>query len=590
MLPALFPAVPAIAANQNRITANITNSSRAELGDSVQPRARIAADQGPAPNEMKLTGLSLRFSMTDVQSAALDQLLADQQNPASPHYHQWLTPAEFGAQFGLSQADIAKVTAWLTAQGFTVTGVANSGTFVTFDGTVAQADAAFGTSIHNLLSNNEQHFANVTNATVPVALANVVGGITGLHNFRPHARLGMVAHPRFTSSVSGSHYVAPGDFYAIYDMEPLLSGGFNGAGIGTGANCHSVGGVTCGDIAVLGQVDLYNNGTSDVLAFRQAAGLSTSNLPVTVHEGGDPGQAQTCTNCFPDVNDLQEASLDVEWAGAMAPGASILFVNGPDVMINAMTQAIDLNLAPIITTSYGGCETAWGSTELNSYNQLFKQAAAQGQTVLSSSGDSGATDCDAAAPAMEGLAVDFPASSPYVTAMGGSMFNEGSATGATTYWLGTDTTTFSAGSAVPAADISARGYIPEAVWNEDSSSTGLSSTGGGVSAFFSKPAWQAETGVPGMTTTVPADSSRDLPDLSLNAAAGHDAMLFCVQNSCVSGFRASVGGGLTVAGGTSFDSQAFGGMLALIEQKVGPALPNGPRLGMVNPVLYALGN
>ncbi len=581
-------AIPAMCAAQSRIHADVTSGTRAEIADSVHPRARTATDLGATADDTKLS-MSLRFSMTDAQSAALDQLLADQQNPASPRYHQWLTPAQFGAQFGLSDADIATVTAWLGAQGFTVTGVGNGRTFVTFDGDVAQANAAFGTSIHNVLSRGEQHYANLTNITLPGALASVVGSATGLSNFRPHAHLGTVSHPQFTSSVSGTHYVAPGDFYAIYDMEPLLTAGYTGAGIGTGSNCHSTGSPsTCGDIAVLGQVDLYNNSTSDVLAFRSAAGLSTTNLPTTVLAGADPGQARACNGCYPSVDDLDESSIDVEWSGAMAPAASILFVTGTDVMANSMTTAIDNNLAPIITTSYGGCETGWGSTELNSYNQLFRQAASQGQTIVTSSGDSGATDCDTGTLAVEGLTADFPASSPYVTAMGGSMFNEGSTTGVTPYWLSPDTT-FTAGSAVPAADVSAKGYIPEAVWNEDSTA-GSGAGGGGVSAFFAKPAWQVETGASGMTTTVPADSSRDEPDLALNAASEHDGMLFCVQGSCVVGFRATSGGGLTVAGGTSFDSQAFGGMLADIEQKVGPTVNNGPRLGVVNPTLYALGN
>ncbi|HXE07519.1 MAG TPA: protease pro-enzyme activation domain-containing protein [Acidobacteriaceae bacterium] len=580
----------AFAANQNRISGNIIPGNRAAISNSVQPHVRVSSDLGPTPGETKLTGMSLRFSMTDTESAALDQLLADQQNPASPRYHQWLTPAEFGAQFGLSQADITKVTDWLTAQGFTVTGVANGGTYVTFDGTVAQAETAFGTSIHNVTWNGENHFANVSNATVPAALAGVVGGIEGLHNFhvRPHVRA--IAHPQFTSSVSGSHYLAPGDVYAMYDVEPLLTNGFTGGGIGTGANCHSVGGAVCGDIAVVGQVDLANNGTADVLAFRTAAGLSTTSLPTVVHANGvDPGQAQTCNGCFPNSGDLQESSLDVEWSGAMAPGASILFVNarcalpGSGCGSDAMSWAIDNNLAPIITSSYGNCEAAWGTADIIAGNTLFKQAAAQGQTIIASAGDAGSTDCDAGISAIEGLTVDFPASSPYVLAMGGTMLNEGSATGGTTYWLGTDTT-FSAGSTVPNADVSAKSYIPEAAWDEDSAGSTFSATGGGVSAFFSKPAWQVETGAAGMTTSVPPDSSRDVPDISLDAAAVHDPLLFCYSGSCAVGFRQSAGGTVTVAGGTSFDSQMFGGMLALVEQKI------GSRIGLANPTLYAMGN
>jgi subtilase family serine protease len=569
---ALGAAAPrASAAVANRVTTPISGSPAVEIPNSVHPKVRLATDLGPTPADTRLVGMTIRFNMTLPQQAALDQLLADQQNPASPRYHQWLGPTEFGAQFGLSSSDLAKVTEWLTSQGFTVTGVANGGTFITFDGTVAEAEAAFSTSIHNLSLNGESHFANVSNPSLPAAFAGVVSGITGLHNFRikPHVQM---FKPDFTSSISGGHFLAPGDIYTIYDVNPVLTAGITGAGIGTGANCHSVpAGTTCGDIAVTGQVDINS---ADVLSFRSASGLSTTNLPTTVHEGGDPGSPScTTNNCSPNDNDLAESSLDVEWSGAMATGATILFVNGPDIFFNSMTQAIDQNLAPIVTTSYGECEAGWGASELNVLNQLFKQANAQGQTVMSAAGDSGATDCDAGTSAIEGLTVDFPASSPYVTGVGGTMFNEGTASGATTYWSAVNGTT--GGSATQ--------YIPEAVWNEDSAGFSFSAGGGGVSAFFPRPAWQVETGPAGLTTTVPPDASRDVPDLSLDAAASHDPFLYCYLSSCINGYR-QANSNLTVAGGTSFDSQIFGGMLALIEQKT------GSRTGNANQTLYALGN
>jgi subtilase family serine protease len=561
----------ASAAVQNRITSTISDESRKEVPDSVNPRVSRATDLGPAAADTRLQGMTLRLSMTAEQQAALNQLLIDLQNPSSTRYHQWLTPDQYAAQFGVSDADMGKVTRWLTSQGFTITGVAGGDT-VTFDGTVSQVQAAFGTSIHNLDYKGEVHFANMTNPVVPTAMANVVGGITGLHNFRFKPRYhATVVTPQYTSSISGSHFLAPGDLYTIYDMNSLLNGGINGAGIGTGANCHSVAGATCGDIAVVGQVDIV---ASDVTAFRTASGLSSTNLPITVHEGGDPGSPTCSTNsCSPNNSDLAEASIDVQWSGAMAPSATILFVNGPDVIFNSLTQAIKQNLAPIITVSYGACEAAWGVTDLNMINQTLMQANAQGQTVLSATGDVGAADCDAGTTAVEGLSVDFPASSPYVTAMGGTMFNDGSATGATTDWSTTNGTTGG----------SANSYIPETVWNEDTTGSTFSAGGGGVSAFFTKPAWQVETGAAGMTTLVPADSSRDIPDISLDAAAGHDQYLYCQSGSCVTGYRRA-DTTLTTAGGTSFDSQIFGGMLALIEQKI------GGRVGNANVVLYALGN
>jgi subtilase family serine protease len=548
----------ASAAVQNRITAEISARSTAPISGSVHPKVKLATDLGFAPGNQKLQSMSLRFSMSQAQTAALDQLLIDQQNPSSPRYHQWLTPAQYGAQFGLSSADIAKVTAWLTSQGFTVTGVANGGTFVTFDGTVAQAQTAFATSIHTLSLNGETHFANVTEASVPAAFAGVVMSITGLHDFRlkPRIQKANALHPQFTQASSGIHYMAPGDFYKIYNETSALTNSINGTGV---------------TIAVMGQVDIS---LSDVAAFRSAAGLSATSVPTVIHEGTDPGGPLTCIEdeCTPSDNDLAESSLDVEWSGAVAPGASILFVNGVDVFTNATTQAVDNNLAPIITVSYGNCEPAWGTTELNALNLLFKQANAQGQTIVGPTGDSGSTDCDDTT-ATNGLAVDFPASSPYVTAMGGTQFNDGDTTGTTTYW-GSENT-FTAGAAVPSATYSASMYIPEAIWN-DAAFNAFGGGGGGPSAFFTKPYWQVGTGVP-------ADASRDVPDLALNASDAHDPYLYCALNSCATGFSGTIANG-AVAGGTSFATPTFAGILGLIEQQA------ASRLGNVNPTLYALGN
>lgn len=551
-----FLAVSSISAAvvKNRITTPAAASSPTEIANSIQPRVARGVDLGPTAANTKLQGMSIRFSMTAEQQVALDQLLADLQNPSSPRYHQWLTPQQFAAQFGPSSDDIAKVKTWLTSQGFTVTGVANGGQFITFDGTVAQADAAFGTSIHNISYKGETHYANISDVQIPSAFSGVVANVTGLHNFRPrpHAHT-TVANPRFTSSISGNHYIAPGDMYTIYNSSPLLTNSITGTGV---------------TIAVTGQVDIY---PADVAAFRTASGLGAINL-TTVHEGGDPGIAASCsastssTCTSPNQDDLAESSIDVEWSSAMAPTATILFVNGPDIMFNAMTQAIDQNLAPIITTSYGACEQAWGVNDLNTLNALFKQANAQGQTILAASGDVGATDCDAGPSAQEGLAVDFPSSSPYVTSMGGTQYYND-----TSYWNTNSTSTVAnAGSALS--------YIPETIWNDGT--TSFAGGGGGASAYFAKPAWQTGTGVP-------ADGARDVPDLALNASDSYDQFLYCVNvalgNSCTSGFRLT-NNNLTTAGGTSFDSQLFGGMLALLEQKI------GSRIGNANPMIYALAN
>ena len=546
------------AAVQDRITGAVNGGSRVTVSGTVGGRAKHSSDLGSAPANQKLSSLALSFSMTPAQQASLTQLLAAQQTPGSPSYHQWLTPEQFASQFGLSSGDLAKVSSWLTSQGFSVTSMARTGTFITFTGTVAQAQQAFGTTIHSLSYQGEQHISNLTDPTLPSAIAGVVMDVKGLNDFKlkAHSRARPVAidasQPLYTQTINGttSHYIAPADFYTIYDVNPLTTAStpINGAGI---------------TVAVMGQTDIV---LANVAAFRSAAGLPVNAptlklIPTSADPGVSPG-------------DVDEAHIDVEWSGAAAQGATILYVYSTDVF-NSLTYAIDNKLAPIMSISYGACEAGWGTSALASNNLLFQAANAEGITLISAAGDDGATDCDTAGLATEGLSVDFPGSSPYFISAGGTMFSGDVSTPAS-YWSSTNGTT--GGSAL--------GYIPEQPWNETTASGGLTAGGaggGGTSAFFSKPAWQTGTGVP-------SDTSRDVPDISLNAAAIHDGYLVCTSGSsstdlpCSSGFLTS-SGQPNVFGGTSFVAPSFAGILALVEQKLG-----GTSLGNVGPVLYGLAN
>ena len=547
-----FPSI-AQATVQNRVVSAVNSGSRVALPGTVSGHAKHSVDLGVVPGDRKLDSLSVRFSMTPAQQADLNQLLADQLNPASPNYHQWLTSEQFGARFGLSSSDLAKVSAWLTSQGFTITSVAKSSTFITFNGTVAQVQQAFGTTIHNVSLNGEQHITNLTEPTVPSAIANVVLAVTGLNDFRlkPRSRARNVnadsLQPGFTSTVSGvtSHYIAPGDLYTIYSYPPASSN-INGAGV---------------TIAVMGQTQIR---TTDVAAFQAAAGLPAKTPILTlVPTSNNPGIV---------AGDIDEGQIDVEWTGASAPGANVNFVYSTDVISGSLTYAVDASptIAPIITISYGGCESGFGASFVNTVNQLLQMANAKGITVMSSSGDDGATDCDTSGVASEGLNVDFPSSSPYVTSAGGTQFSA-DVNNASTYWNSSNASNNS----------SAKSYIPEVPWNETTASGGLDAGGaggGGASGFFSKPAWQVGAGVPN-------DSSRDIPDVSLNAAAMHDGYVVCSQGSCTNGFLSS-NGQPDVFGGTSFVAPSLAGILAMVEQHLGTT----GGLGNIGPILYGLAN
>lgn len=542
-----------------------TSGSRATVQGTVMARAKRAVDQGGASTDRKLSSLSLRFNMTAAQQADLAQLQVAQTTPGSSSYHQWLTPEQFGARFGMSANDIAKVSAWLTSQGFTVTATARSSTFIQFSGTVGQVEQAFGTTIHSVTENGVPHLTNLSDPTLPAALASVVSTVTGLNDFHPHPH----SKPRYTQTINGttSYYISPSDLYTIYDFTPLQTGStvINGTGV---------------TIAVMGQTDLTTANTlpdANITAFRTAAGLPAIHMTQQLAGFTDPGLS---------ASDVDEAHIDLEWSGAAAPGATIKYVYGVDIFANSLTYAIDQAVAPIVTISYGECESDFGTTDANvgppsltSYNQLLAQANVQGMTVMASAGDSGAADCDTDGLASEGLNVDFPGSSPFVTAAGGTMFS-GDTSSPANYWNSSNST--SGGSALK--------YIPETVWNETTTSTGLTAGGaggGGASAFFSKPSWQTGTGVP-------SDSSRDVPDISLNAAANHDGYMVCTNGSgeegdgpCSSGFLMA-NGTPNVFGGTSFVAPITAGVLALVEQKLGVGGSAAAGLGNINPTLYGL--
>jgi subtilase family serine protease len=576
VIPVLLTLVSTLtyAVQPDRISAPLDSTAAITLHGNVHGLARPEFDLGRTDGSKLLSGVSLVFKPSGSQQKALDKLLADQQNPASPSYHQWLTPAQFANRFGMTRNDIQKVVGWLQSQGFTVIHVANSRNQVFFEGTVAQIESTFHTEMHDYLVDGEVHFANATDPSVPSALADSALAIQDLHNFQPKARV----HPHFTSHVTGSHFIAPGDFATIYDVQGLYS-----TVDGTGQK-----------IAITSQ---SNINLTDVANFRSAAGLS-ANVPTVTPVPGT-GTTMTCPG------DEGESDLDVEFSGGVAKNGSItLYVAGIGTgttcnnrtkgAFDSLTFIIDNKLAPIISNSYGNCEAAFGSANASAMRTQVQQANTQGQTIISASGDSGAADCDfQVKSATQGLAVDMPAAIPEVTGAGGTEFNQlvdpaGTVSGtppntnaaATTYWSGTTGFTD--------ALSSARSYIPEVAWNDtafDLAHGGfISASGGGASIFFGKPSWQTGTGVPN-------DNKRDVPDLSVSASADHDGYLFCSEDgpngtkvsTCTSGFR-DAKGNLAVVGGTSAAAPTLSGVIALLNQFLGNTPPTG--LGNINPNLY----
>ncbi len=519
----------------SRIRASLENGRTVKVSGNVSPRVASAVDAGEAA-ALQLPRITIHFGMTEAQQLDLESLLRAQQDPANPQYHQWLTPEQIADRFGLSQGDLTQIALWLSRKGFTDVKPARSRMFITMAGTAANVSAAFGTRIHTYRVGGETHYANVTDPEVPEALEGIVAGFRGLNDFRlkPH---GIRAHaanrPRFTSSISGNHFLAPGDFAVIYDVQRLYDSGTNGSGQ---------------KLAVVGQTDIQ---LSDIEAFQSASGLPIKD-PQVVLDGMDPGSSP---------GDEVESDLDLEWSGAVARGATIIFVNSMDVFTSA-TYAIDQNLAPVLSISYGLCESENPPATITAMNTVFQQGNAQGITIVAASGDTGAADCDEkeASSAGLGLAVDFPASSPYVIGAGGTEFNENGVK----FWRPNDI----------ANGDSALSYIPELAWNDTYLDGGLSASGGGASILFSKPYWQQGPGVP-------SDGVRDVPDVALSASADHDGYLLCSGGSCTNGFR-DFYNDLDIVGGTSAAAPAFAGMVALVNQKTQSSQGN------FNAALYTL--
>jgi len=553
------------------------NSAMTRLKGSLHPLAQPQFDTGRMPADTKLNGISIVFNRTAAQQAALNALIAEQQNPASPLYHQWLTPDQFAARFGMAPSDLEKVQNWLEQQGFSVDSISRSRNVIRFSGTVRQVEAAFETQMHTYNIKGVPHFAPSTELSVPSGIAPTVLAIRNLNDFRPKAqviyRKNIRPRPGFTSGQTGDVFFAPGDIATAYNIKPVYSAGYTGSGQ---------------KIAIVGQSAVE---ISDIENFQNAAGLTVKDPTLVLMP--NTGTSESFQG------DESESDLDLEWSGAIATGADIYFVytgsNTNYGAFDAIQYAVDQDIAPIISSSYGECEAFLDGSTLES---TFQQATSQGQTVMAASGDDGSTDCYISDSTTSGnppqsqqqaLAVDYPASSPYVTGMGGTEVSQ-----ANSDYLSSGTAYWEASSNGNDVISSALQYLPEVAWNDDTQNCGqdncLAASGGGPSALFTKPSWQ--TGVPG----IPADGKRDVPDLALYASAGFPGYLYCTsdtsawdtqdgqQASCNSGFRDSATGVLTVAGGTSFAAPIFSGIVALINQKANYASGQG----LINPTLYKL--
>jgi subtilase family serine protease len=556
------------------ITEALDESRLTVLKGNTHPLARREFDLGTAPASLPMERMLLVLKRSDEQEGALRKLLDDQQDKNSPHYHKWVTPEQFGAQFGPTDADLQMVTSWLQSHGFQV-GSTKGRTVLEFSGSASGVQEAFRTNIHKYIVKGEQHWANANDPSIPAALAPAVKGVLTLHNFVKKPALHFSAQPVAAKLVQmpgrgkpqvtfppqngqpAINALAPEDYAVIYSIKPLYDLGTIGMG---------------STIAVIGRRNLFGGG-QDVSDFYNNVGMGNgfhSAAFSVVVNGADPGDL--------GGGEEAEATLDSTWSGALAPGASVSLVvsattDTTDGVDLSEAYIVENNLADIMTESFSACESFATDTQLAGASALAEQAAAQGITYFVSSGDDGAEACDDpnAPPVTHPIAVNYLASTAFNVAVGGTTFNENG--NPSKYWLST-----------PPVSDTAISYIPENAWNESSPTSGLWATSGGASAGniqsgvgttggVPKPHWQS--GVVG----IPSDGVRDLPDVSL-AAAGHNPYLLCFEGSC----QPDAQGNLFVyfISGTSASAPSFAGIMALIDQA------SGSRQGVANYILYRL--
>ncbi len=606
-------------ASRPLLTGTIDETRLVTLEGNTRASARNAAnDRGIVDDDLPLEHMQLLLARPAEKEAALKTLIDAMHTPGTAAFHQWLTPEEVGARYGLAQSDLETVTSWLAMHGFTVNRVYTNGTVIDFSGNAGQVREAFHTEMHQLEVNGEQHVANVSDPKIPAALAPAIQGIVSLNDFRPHAMHKQIAASHIDaktgslmiSAANGDYTfkdgeetyqaVTPGDLATIYNMNPLFNAGYSGQGQ---------------TIAVIEDTNVY--ATGDWTNFRKAFGLSkyTAGSLVQTHPGN-------CTN--PGVNgDDEEAILDAEYASASAPSATIELASCADTITTfggliALENLLNGSKTPpaIVSISYGECEAENGATANAAYSATYEQAVAEGVSVFVSAGDEGAASCDTdESTASHGINVSGFASTAYNVAVGGTDFGDTYAGSNSSYWNTTNSSTFA----------SAKSYINEIPWN-DSCASGLISTvatgsgiGYGAKGFCNsktgeeyylstsagsggpsncssgsattmgvasgsckgnaKPSWQ--TGLVG----VPRDGVRDMPDVSLFAANGVWGHYFSYRYSdTAKGGKACTGApsGWSAGGGTSFATPILAGIQALVNQKT------GERQGNPNPAYYKM--
>ena len=515
-------------------------------------------DSGPlAPGRR----LSLTVVLRPRNAAALESLATAVSTPGSPVYRHYLGVHGFATRFGAAPSSVALVRRTLRHDGLAVDTVADNGLSLAVSGSVERISHAFGVRLRGYReASGRQIYANVTPPRVPTALAGAVETVLGLDDLTAVAPAGLAATPRQTpvkaprartagvggapapctaasSAASADHAYTIDQIDHSYGIDGLYAQGDTGAGV---------------TVALL-EAETYSSLATDIGAFSEC------------YFGGlDPNIATVAVDGGPSGGNGEETSVDIQNTLGVAPAASILIYQGPpneQGIYATLSRIITDDKAKVIQDAWAECETAREAAGLlNGENSLLSEAALQGQSFLTSSGDRGSEGCQIIAEGNPNevwgtstiateLAVEDPAGQPFATGVGGS-------------------------------ELTALGPPPtETVWNQFAWGSG----GGGISNFWAMPAYQASYGVPGVINSfssgapcgVTGQDCREVPDVSASASTRDGYVIYYA-------------GGWTAVGGTSTSTPVWAGLIALADASNANGCSASAPLGFLNPSLYAV--
>jgi subtilase family serine protease len=457
------------------ITSRIVEENRVTLRGNTRPEATALNSRGRLSDGTRIDHMFLLLQRAPEREQALVSMIDQLHDRKSANFHHWLSPQQIGENYGLGQADLDSIKGWLESHGFSVNHIYPNRMVMDFSGTAGQIRESFRTEIHQLSVNGEAHIANMSDPSIPEALAPAVRGIVSLNDFRPRKMMKFVQKGTKPAVESDAHGVTfapgcgfltslrdsttncealmPNDLETIYNFNPLFTAGITGLGQ---------------TVVVIEDEDAYSLG--DWNSFRKVAGLARTYPYGTVSQThpAPPSGTNNCTDPG-DLNDTtdDEVAIDMEWASAAAPNAAIQVAVCADarttfgglIALENLLNAPGANTTgpAIISISYGESESLNGAVQNAAYNTTYQQGAAEGVSIFVSAGDEGPASSNAdGADSTRGITVSGFTSTPYNISVGGTDFSDAYSGTEATYWNPGNTANYG----------SAKSYIPEIPWND----------------------------------------------------------------------------------------------------------------------------